>query len=184
MQDKKVMVFVNASTNAVWAAQLGTTPKKVWTATFLRWNSTSHTALESSRSRTLEYAVSAGLAIDKKITALLIFCEKLRKISLDWALWCASGGIDNFSSSQLHVPYVKGKSMESCRLAELKYAIFSRTGRQTKKLLRSKLFLTTIFKHGLLEWSTFLFQYSFITRTTFESSRLGELKSAISAGSM
>ena len=32
-------------------------------------------------------------------------------------------------------------SMESYRLAELKYAIFSTTGRETKKLPRSKLFL-------------------------------------------
>ena len=33
-------------------------------------------------------------------------------------------------------------SMESCRLTELKYAIFSRTGRKTMKLPRSKLFLS------------------------------------------
>ena len=72
--------------------------------------------------------------------------------------------------------------MESCRLAELKYAIFSRTGRKTKKLPRSKLFLWTVFKHGLLEGSTLLLQYSATTRTPFESSRLGELKYAISAG--
>ena len=32
--------------------------------------------------------------------------------------------------------------MESCRLPDLKYAIFSRTGRKTKKLPRSKLFLS------------------------------------------
>ena len=31
-------------------------------------------------------------------------------------------------------------SMESCRLAELKYAIFSRTERKTKKLRLSKLY--------------------------------------------
>ena len=37
-------------------------------------------------------------------------------------------------------------------------------------------------KHGLLEGSTFLFQYSFITHAKLESSRLGELKYAISAG--
>ena len=42
-------------------------------------------------------------------------------------------------------------SMESYRLAELKYAFFSRTGRKTKKLPRLKLFLWTVFKHGLLE---------------------------------
>ena len=46
-------------------------------------------------------------------------------------------------------------SMESCRLAELKYAIFSGTGRKTKNLRRSKLFLSTVSKHGLLEGSTF-----------------------------
>ena len=62
-------------------------------------------------------------------------------------------------------------SMESCRLAELKYAIFSRTGRKTKKLRCSKLFLSMVSKHGLLEGSTFLFQYSSIARTPLESSR-------------
>ena len=70
-------------------------------------------------------------------------------------------------------------SMENCRLAELKYAIFNGTGRKTKKLRRSNLFLPTVFKHGLLEGPTFLFQYSSITRTPLESSRLGE---SISAG--
>ena len=73
-------------------------------------------------------------------------------------------------------------SLKSCRLAELKYAIFSRTGGKTKKLRRSNLFLSTIFKHGLLEGSTFLFQYTSITRTLLESSRLGELKYALLAG--
>ena len=34
--------------------------------------------------------------------------------------------------------------MESYRLAELKYAFFRRTGRKTKKLPRSKLFLWTV----------------------------------------
>ena len=73
-------------------------------------------------------------------------------------------------------------AMESCRLPELKYAIFSRAGRKTKKLPRSKLFLSTAFKHGLLEGSTFLFQYTSITRAPLESYRLGELKYAISPG--
>ena len=44
-------------------------------------------------------------------------------------------------------------SMESCQLADLKYAISSRTGRKTKKLPPSKLFLSMVFKHGLLEGS-------------------------------
>ena len=73
-------------------------------------------------------------------------------------------------------------SMESYQLDELKYAIFSTTGRKTKKLPRSKLFLSMVFKHGLLEGLTFLFEYSSITSAPLESCRLGELKYAISAG--
>ena len=45
-------------------------------------------------------------------------------------------------------------SMESCQLADLKYATFSSPGCKTKKLPRSKLFLSMVFKHGLLEVST------------------------------
>ena len=72
-------------------------------------------------------------------------------------------------------------AMESCRLPELKYAFLRRTGRKTKKLPRP-LFLWTVLKHGLLEGSTILLQYGAITRTPLESSRLGELKYAISPG--
>ena len=72
--------------------------------------------------------------------------------------------------------------LDSSGLAELKYAFFSRTGRKTKILLRSNLFQLTIFKHGLLEGSTVLLQYSCISCTKFESCPLGELKCAISAG--
>ena len=72
--------------------------------------------------------------------------------------------------------------MESYRLAALKYTIFSTIGRNTKTLPRSKVFLWTVFKHGLLEGSTILLQYSAITRTPLEISRLGESKYAISPG--
>ena len=41
-------------------------------------------------------------------------------------------------------------SIESCQLADLKYAIFSRTGCKTKKLPRSKLFLSMVFRKGSL----------------------------------
>ena len=64
-------------------------------------------------------------------------------------------------------------SMETYRLAELKYAIFRTTG-QIKKLPRSKLVLWTVFQHGLVEGSTILLQYGAITCTPLESSRLGE----------
>ena len=72
--------------------------------------------------------------------------------------------------------------LDSSGLVELKYAFFSRTGCNTKKLQRLNLFHLTIFKHGFLEGSTILLQYSSISRTKLESSLLGELKCAISAG--
>ena len=72
-------------------------------------------------------------------------------------------------------------SLVSSGLTELKYAFFSRTGRNTEKLRPSNLFQLTIFKQGLLQGSTILLQYSSISRTKLESSLLGELKCAISA---
>ena len=78
-----------------------------------------------------------------------------------------------YRSSSSHTP------LDSFGLAELKYAFFSRTERNTKKLRHSNLFQWTIFKHGLLEGSTILLQYSSISRVKLESSRLGELKCAI-----
>ena len=70
-------------------------------------------------------------------------------------------------------------AMESCRLPELKYAIFSRARCKIKKFPRSKLFLSMALKPGLLEGSTFLLQYSSMTRAPLESCRLAELKYAI-----
>ena len=115
---------------------------------------------------------------DEKITALLNFCRKTET-------FCSTERYDTpleGSTICLYRSSLGCTSMESCRLAELKYAIFSGTGRKTKKLWRSKLFLSTVSKHGLLERSTFLYQYSSITRTPLESSRLGELNYGISAG--
>ena len=101
--------------------------------------------------------------------------EKFRSTELDGAPLEGSTIFLNRSST-CHM------SMESYRLAELKYAIFSRTGRKTRKLRCSELFLWTVFKHGLLEGSTILLQYSAKAHTPLESSSLGELKYAISAG--
>ena len=77
---------------------------------------------------------------------------------------------EKFRSTELYGPPLEGltiflcrsstcrMSMESYRLAELKCAFFRRTGRKTKKLPRSKLFLCTVLKHGLQEGSTILLQ--------------------------
>ena len=116
---------------------------------------------------------------DKKITALLIFwpenLEKYRSTEHSrapregWTIFLCRTSLGS-------------TAMESCQLPEMKYAIFSRAGRKTKKLPCSKLFLSMALKQGLLDGSTFLFQYSSMTREPLESSRLGELKYAISAG--
>ena len=102
---KKLRLSINPA-RRLWP---GTTHKMVWTTTFLRRNSTSRTSLQSSRSRKLRYAVSAGLAKRWINYSSFIFFPENRKFSLDWALWCASRGIDNFSLSQLIRPYIYGK---------------------------------------------------------------------------
>ena len=87
---------------------------------------------------------------DKKITALLIFWRKTEKFRSTELYGAALEGSTIF----LCRSSLGSTAMESCRLPELKYAIFSRAGRKTKKLPRSKLFLSTAFKHGLLEEPT------------------------------
>ena len=101
----------------------------------------------------------------------------LRRAYMVTVVW-ATRGIDIFFQHS----YSSRAPLDSSRLVELKYAIFSRTGSKIKKLRRLKLFLSMVFKHGLLEGSTFLFQYSFITHTKLESCQLGELKYALLAG--
>ena len=82
----------------------------------------------------------------KKITALLIF----------WP-----GNLEKYRSTEHYGAALEGStiffvaalwavlSIESCQLADLIYAIFSSTGCKTKKLPRSKVFLSMVFKHGL-----------------------------------
>ena len=87
---------------------------------------------------------------DKKITALLIFWRKTEKFRSTELYGAALEGSTNF----LCRSSLGCTSIESCQLADLKYAIFSSTGYKTKKLPRSKLFLSMVFKHGLQEGST------------------------------
>ena len=74
---------------------------------------------------------------DEKITALLNFCRKTEKFRSTEFYDAPLEGSTVF----LYRSSLGRTSMESCRLAELKYAIFSRTGRKTKKLRCLKLFL-------------------------------------------
>ena len=173
------MAFDNSGTKAVSSAWLGTTPKRCELPLFFavlgraicRWK-----ALDLG---SLNMQFQQDWPKDKTNYSSLNFLQE---------------NFEKFRSTELYDAPLEGStiflyrsslgctSMESCRLAELKYAIFSGTGRKTKKLRCLKLFLSMVSKHGLLEGYTFLFQYSSITRTPLESSRLGELKYAISAG--
>ena len=108
-------------------------------------------ALESYPSRTLKHAVSAGLPKRQKNYSSFNFLpENLEKFRSTELYGAALDGLTIFiGRSSLDC-----SSMESCQLADLKYAIFSSTGCKTKKLPPSKLFLSMVFKHGLLEEST------------------------------
>ena len=112
-------------------------PQKGVNCNFFRRNSTSRTALESYPSRTLKYAVSAGLAKRwKKYSSFKFLVETEKFLSTDH-----SGAAREGSTIFLCRSSFGSMAMESCRLPELKYAIFSRAERKTKKLPRSKLFL-------------------------------------------
>ena len=74
-------------------------------------------------------------------------------------------------------------SMESSRLAELKYAFSEGQDVRLKNYrARSSFFGRSLYKHGLLEGSTISLQYSAITPTPLESSQLGEFECEISPG--
>ena len=87
--------------------------------------------LESSRSRTLKWAVSAGLAKRQKNYSSFNFLpenlEKFRSTEL-YDVPLERSTIFLYRSSTGHT------ELESCPLVELKYAIFSRTGRKTYKM--------------------------------------------------
>ena len=92
---------------------------------------------------------------DKEKTALSIFWRKTEKFRSTEHY----GSVLEESTFFLCRSFLGSTAMENGRLAELKYAIFSRTGRKTKKLQRSDLFPSMVFKNGLQDRSMFPFQY-------------------------
>ena len=173
------MAFDNSCTKAVLSASSGPTPKRCEPQLFLAALGQVIRCSKALDLGSLNMQFQHDWPRTKKITALLHFLpenlEKNRSTELyDAPLEGPTIFLYRSSTSRT--------SLDSSGLAELKYAFFSRTGHNTKKLWRSNLFQLTIFKHGLLEGSTVLLQYSFISRTKLESSLLGELKCAISAG--
>ena len=155
------MAFKNSNAKAVWAAQLGTTPKRCELQLFFAGIRQAIQRLKALQLGRLNMQFQQDWPKEKNYTSFNFLAENLEK----------------FRSTELYGAPLEGStiflnhsctcrmSMESCRLAELKYAIFSRTGRNIKKLPRSKLFLWTVFKHGLRERLTIILQYSAITRT-------------------
>ena len=82
---------------------------------------------------------------DKKINSSFNFvAENLEKFRSTELYGAALEGSTNFRCRSS----LGSTAMESYRLAELKYGIVSRAERKTKKLPRSKLFLSMAFKHG------------------------------------
>ena len=85
-------------------------------------------------------------------------CPKGKKIYSSFNFLAEN--LEKFRSTELYGAALEGSTiflyrsslgqtaLESCQIAELKYAIFSRTGRKTKKLPCSKLF-----QHRILEGS-------------------------------
>ena len=173
------MAFDNFCTKAVVLASPGPTPKRCEPQLFLAALGQVIRCSKALNLGSLNMQFQHDWPKDIKITALLIFLpENLEKYHstelydapLEWST------IFLYRSSTSHT------LLDSSALAELKYAFVSRTGRNTKKLRRSNLFQLTIFKHGLLEGSTILLQYSSLSRAKLESSLLGELKCGIWAG--
>ena len=172
------MAFDNSCSKAFFSASPGPTPKRCEPQLFL---AALGQVIRCSKALDL---ISLNMQFQhdwpkvKKITAILIFLpENLEKYHSTELYDAPLEGLTIFlyRSSTICTP------SESSGLAEVKYAFFSRTGRNTKKLRRSNLFQLTIFKHGLPEGSTILLQYSSISRTKLESSQLGELKYALLA---
>ena len=173
------MAFDNSSTKAVLSASTGPTPKRCEPQLFLAALGQVIRCSKALDLVSLNMQFQHDWPKDKKITALLIFLpEKLEKYRSTEHYGAPLEGSTIF----LYRSSTSRTSLVRSGLAELKYAFFSRTGHKTEKLRCSNLFQLTIFKHGLLEGSTILLQYSSIRHTKLKSSLLGELKCAISAG--
>ena len=88
----------------------------------------------------------------KKRRLFNFFARKLRK---NCSTELYNGPLEG-STTFLYCSSLDSTSLKTYRSAELKYAIL-RTGRKNKILRCSCLFLSTVFKHALLEGSTFYF---------------------------
>ena len=149
------MAFDNFGTKAVSSASPGPTTKRCEPQLFLAAIGQVIRLWKALDLGSLNMQFQHDWPWDKKITALLIFFgSKLGKFSLDWALWCASRGINKIFLFQTSTGRT---SLQSYRLTELKNAILSRTGRRTKTLRRSKLYQRSL-SNGSLRDRHFYFK--------------------------
>ena len=107
--------FQRRSHQPLWA-----NPKMVWTATFLGRTWTSSTLLESSQSRKLKYAVSAGWAKRSKNYSCFFLHENLEKFCSTELYHAPLEGLTIF----LKHSFESRTPLESSWLVELKYAFF------------------------------------------------------------
>ena len=167
------MAFDNSCTKAVLSASPGQTPKRCEPQHFLATLGQVIRCSKALNPGSLNMQFQHDWPKDKKFTALLLFLPENLEIYRSTELYDApleGSTIFLYRTSTSRTP------LDSSGLAELKYAFFSRTGRNTKKLRRANLFRLIIFKHGLPEGSTILLQYSSLSRRKLESSLLGESK--------
>ena len=125
------MAFDNSCTKAVLSASPGPTPERCEPQLFLAALGQVIRFSKAVDLRSLNMQFQHDWRKDKKITALLIFLpENLEK-------YRATELYDAPLEGSTIFPFCRSlgsTAMESCRLPELKYAFFSRTGRNTKKL--------------------------------------------------
>ena len=129
------MAFDNSGAKAIRAARLRTTPERCELQLFFAGIAQAVRRLKVFHLGRLNMQFQQDWRKDKKITALKFFAEDLEKVRSTELYGAALEGLTIF----LNHSSTCCRSMESCQLAEFKYAIFSRTGRKTKKLQHSKL---------------------------------------------
>ena len=152
--DKKVMAFDKSGAKAVLAAGLGNTSKRCELQLFLAGIRQAVRRLKAIHLGRLNMQFQQDCPKDKKnYSSFNFLAENSEKFRSTEHYGAPLEGLTIF----LCRSSLGCTSIESCQLADLKYAIFSRTGRNTKKLRRSNLFPSAILKHGLLEGSTALF---------------------------
>ena len=131
------MAFDNSCTKAVLSASPGPTPERCEPQLFLAALRQVIRCSKALNVGSSNMQFQHNWPKDKKITALLLFLpENLEKYRLTELYDAPLEGSTIF----LYCSSTSRTPLDSSGLAELKYAFFSRTGRNTKKLRRSNLF--------------------------------------------